>query len=97
MQRLILEKPSKPWQAFHERLFLPFGSAAEKLRAVDPERCGQFWNFRIRNPADLAFDPGNDVAADIPAGNGELCCELTLGDPPLLAEFSHDRPHNVSR
>jgi len=70
---------------------------AEQFRRVNAKGGGEFYNFRIRHPADLAFDPGNDVAAHVPAGDIQPGGKGGLGESPSLAQLAHDRPHNVSR
>jgi hypothetical protein len=67
-------------------LFLPFGEClTEQFWGINAKGGGEFGNLGVRHPADLAFDPGNDVAAHVPAGDVQLGGKSGLGDPPFRA------------
>ena len=70
---------------------------AKQIRGLNAKTCGELRDFKIGNPTNLAFNPGDNVAAYVPSLQLELRDKLRLGEPSLGAQLPHNWADNISR
>ena len=72
-------------------------SAAVEFSDFDGKCLSEFYGFKIRNPADLGFEFGKRVSADVPTKKVELGAKLRLRKTLLLSNLPYDRAYDVAQ